>query len=238
MCGQNLPMKSWAEDDKPREKLLRNGVTALSTYELLAIILRSGNVGESVSDLAHRILSDCGNELNNLARLSVQELVQKYKGIGVAKATSIVVAMEIGRRRAREKIVLTPLITSSADVYAYMAPLLRDLDHEEFWVLFLNRSNRILGCERLSSGGMASTVIDVRVLFRKALEMKALALVVVHNHPSASLQPSRNDRAVTEKIKNVGNMLEIALHDHVIIAGDKYYSFVDEGILNTSLYTR
>lgn len=232
MCGQYIPMKSWAKDDKPREKLLQKGVASLSTNELLAIILRSGNIGESVLELSRRILSDCGNELNNLAKMSVRELVKKYKGIGVAKAAAIIVAMEIGRRRMQEEVVLTRAISSSAEAYAYIAPILRDLEHEEFWVLFLNRANRILGSECLSVGGMVSTVIDIRVLFRKALEMKATALIVAHNHPGSSLYPSEHDRSVTESIRSAGNLLDIVLHDHLIIAGNNYYSFVDEGILN------
>lgn len=232
MCGQSIPMSSWAKDDKPREKLLQKGVSALSTNELLAILLRSGKVGESVLELSRRILADCGNELNNLARLGIYELVKKYKGIGVAKAAAIVVAMEIGRRRMQEKAVQTPVISSSGQAYAYFAPLLKDLEHEEFWVIFLNRANRILGSECLSSGGMSSTVIDVRLLFRKALEIKASALIVAHNHPSTSVSPSEQDCAITEKIRSSGDLLDIVLHDHLIIAGDSYYSFVDEGTLN------
>lgn len=238
MCGQSLPMNSWAKDDKPREKLLQKGVAALSTNELLAILLRSGKVGESVLDLSRRILADCGNELNNLARLNVHELVKKYKGIGLAKAAAIVVAMEMGRRRMHEKVFVAPVISSSALAYAYLAPFLRDLEHEEFWGLFLNRANRVLGSERLSSGGMASTVIDVRVLFRRALEMKACALIIAHNHPSSSLSPSVHDRSVTEKIRSAGNLLDIVLHDHLIIGGDSYYSFVDEGILSEKQYVK
>ncbi len=232
MCGQSIPMSSWAKDDKPREKLLQKGVSALSTNELLAILLRSGKVGESVLELSRRILADCGNELNNLARLGIHELVKKYNGIGVAKAAAIVVAMEMGRRRMQEKAGEAPVISSSGQAYSYFAPLLRDLEHEEFWVVFLNRANRILGSECLSSGGMNSTVIDVRLLFRRALEIKASALIVAHNHPSASASPSGQDRAITEKIRSSGALLDIVLHDHLIIAGNDYYSFVDEGILN------
>lgn len=232
MCGQSIPMSSWAEDDKPREKLLQKGVSALSTNELLAILLRSGRVGESVLELSRRILADCGNELNKLARLSIHELVKKYNGIGVAKAAAIVVAMEMGRRRMQEEVVLASVISSSGQAYSYFAPLLKDLEHEEFWGLFLNRAGRILGCECLSSGGMSSTVIDVRLLFRKALEIKASALIVAHNHPSMSVAPSEHDRAITEKIRSSGELLDIVLYDHLIIAGDNYYSFVDEGILN------
>lgn len=232
MCGQSLPMNFWAQDDKPREKLLQKGVAALSTNELLAILLRSGKVGESVLEISRRILADCGNELGNLARLSVHELVKKYNGIGIAKAAAIVVAMEIGRRRMQEKVLQASVISSSGQAYSYFAPLLKDLEHEEFWVLFLNRANRILGSECLSSGGMTSTVIDVRVLFRKALEIKACALIVAHNHPSLSAFPSQHDRVITEKIRSAGELLDIVLHDHLIIAGDNYYSFVDEGILS------
>lgn len=238
MREQAIPMRAWAEDDKPRERLLQKGVSALSTNELLAILLRSGRAGESVSELSRRILSDCGNELSGLAKLGVHELMKKYKGIGVAKAAAVVVAMEIGRRRAYEKVAAAPVIASSAQAYAYLAPLLGDLDHEEFWVVFLNRANHVLGSERLFAGGLAGTVTDVRVLFRRALEMKAGALIVAHNHPGTSLLPSEQDRAVTENIRAAGNLLDILLYDHLIIAGNNYYSFADEGILSVSRHVK
>lgn len=231
MCGQSVPMKSWAEDDKPREKLLQKGVAALSTNELLAILLRSGKVGESVLSISRRILADCGNELNNLARLSIHELIKKYDGIGVAKAAAIVVAMEMGRRRMQEEVLQSAIISSSKQAYDFFAPLLKDLEHEEFWVVFLSRANRILGNECLSSGGMTSTITDLRMLFRRALEMKACALIVAHNHPSTLASPSPHDQVITEKIRSAGEFLDITLHDHLIIAGDNYYSFADEGTL-------
>lgn len=231
MCGQSVPMKSWAEDDKPREKLLQKGVAALSTNELLAILLRSGKVGESVLSISRRILADCGNELNNLARLSIHELIKKYDGIGVAKAAAIVVAMEMGRRRMQEEVLQSAIISSSRQAYNFFSPLLKDLEHEEFWVVFLSRANRILGNECLSSGGMTSTITDLRMLFRRALEMKACALIVAHNHPSTLASPSPHDQVITEKIRSAGEFLDITLHDHLIIAGDNYYSFADEGTL-------
>lgn len=231
MCGQYIPFKSWAKDDKPREKLMQKGVSALSTNELLAIILRSGLPGESVLELSRRIMSDCHDKLSELSNLSVRDFVKKYRGVGVAKAAGIVVALELGRRRIQERIVLSRSVCSSAEAYAYIAPVLKDLQHEEFWVIFLNRANRVLGSECLSVGGMASTVIDVRILFQKALEIRASALIIAHNHPGASLYPSEHDRAITEKIKAAGKLLDIVLHDHLIIAGDGYYSFVDEEIL-------
>lgn len=227
MSEQYLSIKSWAEDDRPREKLLQKGVAALSTNELFAILLRSGKGGESALDLARRILSDYNNDLNILARVGVLELVNKYKGIGIAKATSIIAAIEIGRRRIPE-VSPGKTVRSSTDAYAYIAPILKDLDHEEFWVIYLNISNHIKGSERLSSGGMSSTVIDVRMVFRKALDMKACAIIIVHNHPGGSLIPSEYDRAITEKIYEAGKMIDMKLFDHLIVGGNGYFSFVDE----------
>lgn len=232
MDGQYISIKDWAEDEKPREKLVKKGVGMLSTNELLAIILLSGRVGESALDLARRILSDCNNDLNLLARQSVKELKKKYKGVGIAKAAGIVVAMELGRRRAISAVDIGRSLCSSTEVYAYISPLLKDLDHEEFWVIYLNRSNRILGNEKLSSGGMTGTVIDIRILFRKALEMKACAIIIAHNHPSGSLIPSEYDKMVTAKIREAGKLLDIALHDHLVIGGDSYLSFVDENLMD------
>lgn len=231
MAKRKTFMDEWEVTDKPREKLIHKGVSTLSVTELLAVLLRSGVKGESVLQLARHILHDCDYKLNNLAKLTVKELVKKYKGIGNAKATGIIVAVELGRRRMHEAAEMARLVSSSFDAYNYIFPLLQDLEHEEFWGIFLNRANRALRCEKLSAGGMSSTVIDVRVLFRKALECKATAIVIAHNHPSASLCPSNYDKAITEKIKEGGSLLDIVLHDHIIIAGKSYYSFVDEGLL-------
>lgn len=226
-----LPMKAWAEDDQPREKLLQKGVASLSTNELLAILLRSGVGGESALDLARRILADSGNNLNALARLGVRDFMNRYNGVGIAKAASIVAAIELGNRRSLAEACIVRSVQSSRDAYGYIAPYLKDLNHEEFWCMFLNRANHIQGCERLSSGGMAGTVIDVRILFRKALDVKAHGMIIAHNHPSGTLEPSNYDVSVTHKISKAGNLLEINLLDHLIIGGTGFFSFADEGLL-------
>ncbi len=231
MLEQYIPIKHWAKDERPREKLLKHGTPALSTNELFAILLRSGQEEESALDLARRILSDCNNDLNLLARMDTRDLMNRYKGIGIAKAASIIAAIEIGRRRKLETARISPMIKSSVDVYHYMAPLIADLDHEEFWAIYLNNSNYIKGSERLSIGGMSGTVVDLRILFRKALDMKANAIIIAHNHPSGSLTPSRHDKSITEKIREAGMLLDIILHDHLIIGSDSYFSFVDAGIM-------
>ena len=232
MDRQYIPIKSWSKENRPREKLQKEGIAALSTYELLAVLLRAGRGGESALDLARRILEDCHNDLNVLARMSVRDLRTKYKGVGVAKAAAIVVAMEVGRRRAMAAVDVTQSLCSSIEVFNYISPVLKDLDHEEFWVIYLNRSNRILRSERLSSGGMTGTVIDVRILFRKALEMKSNAIIIVHNHPSGSLCPSEYDKMMTAKIREAGKLLDVVLYDHLIVGGSSYFSFVDENLIH------
>lgn len=230
MDKQELTIGQWAEEDRPREKLLHKGVAALSTNELLAILLRSGVSGQSALELARRMLADNKNDLNILARRSVRELMYSYKGIGVAKASSIVAAVELGRRRKPEKGAVST-VRCSADVYHYIGPFLEDLEHEEFWVVYLNRGNRIEGSECLFLGGMDSALIDVRVIFRNALYRKATSLVVIHNHPGGNLRPSAYDRMITRKIYDSGKILDIHLYDHLIIGRGAYFSFLDEGIL-------
>ena len=234
MTGNYIPISSWAEDDKPREKMLSKGVTALSTNELLAILIRSGSGGESALDLSRRILTDASNDLNMLARLSVSDFMNRYKGVGMAKAASIIAAMELGRRRALSTAREEPALTTSRDLYDYLQPLIGDLDHEEFWVIYLTHSNQVKGCECLSSGGMDGTVIDVRLLFRGALDMKATYIVIAHNHPGGSLVPSTYDELITRKIYEGGQLLDIKLYDHIIVGENAYYSFADEGKLNFS----
>ena len=234
MTGNYIPISSWAEDDKPREKMLSKGVTALSTNELLAILIRSGSGGESALDLSRRILTDASNDLNTLARLSVSDFMNRYKGVGMAKAASIIAAMELGRRRALSTAREEPALTTSRDLYDYLQPLIGDLDHEEFWVIYLTHSNQVKGCECLSSGGMDGTVIDVRLLFRGALDMKATYIVIAHNHPGGSLVPSIYDELITRKIYEGGQLLDIKLYDHIIVGENAYYSFADEGKLNFS----
>ncbi len=231
MDEQYLPMKSWAEDERPREKLLQKGVAALSLNELFAILLRSGVGGESALDLARRILADNNNDLNELACRGVRELVNRYKGVGVAKAAAIVAAMEIGRRRKPMEQERKSVIRFSKDAFLYIHSFIADLEHEEFWVIYLSHGNRIKGCECMSSGGMDGTVIDVRMLFRNALDIKATNIIIAHNHPGGSLIPSSYDEMITRKIYEGGNLLDIKLYDHIIVGGDSYYSFADEGLL-------
>ena len=223
MGDQYLPMNSWAADELPREKLLTKGVAALSVSELFAILLRSGVGGETALELARRILADNNNDLNQLARRSV-----------MAKATAIVAAIEIGRRRRPETKRMKSVIRFSREAYRYIRSFIEDLDHEEFWVIYLTHSNQVKGCECLSSGGMDGTVIDVRLLFRGALDMKATYIVIAHNHPGGSLVPSTYDELITRKIYEGGQLLDIKLYDHIIVGENAYYSFADEGKLNFS----
>ena len=223
MGDQYLPMNSWAADELPREKLLTKGVAALSVSELFAILLRSGVGGETALELARRILADNNNDLNQLARRSVRELINKYKGVGMAKATAIVAAIEIGRRRRPETKRMKSVIRFSREAYRYIRSFIEDLDHEEFWVIYLTHSNQVKG-----------TVIDVRLLFRGALDMKATYIVIAHNHPGGSLVPSTYDELITRKIYEGGQLLDIKLYDHIIVGENAYYSFADEGKLNFS----
>lgn len=231
MAGEYIPISSWAEDDRPREKMLTKGVASLSTNELFAILLRSGSGGESALDLARRILSDCNNDLNALARLSVTDFMGRYKGVGMAKAASIIAAIEIGRRRALAIAREEPVLNTSRDLFDYLHPLMGDLDHEEFWMITLTNACRIRSCERLFSGGIDGTTIDLRMLFRKALESKTSSIVVAHNHPSGNNQPSSQDIALTKRVKEAGKLLDIVLLDHIIVCPERYYSFADNGRL-------
>ncbi|MCP3928204.1 MAG: JAB domain-containing protein [Bacteroidetes bacterium] len=225
----NLSIKSWSEEDRPREKLLKIGKHNLSDAELLAILLGSGSVNESAVSLAKRILQSVENNLHELGKASIPDL-KKFKGIGEAKAITIVAALEIGRRRQLSDIKERPKIQSSHDAYNVIAPLLMDLGHEEFWILLLNRNNRVTGRERISMGGTAGTVVDAKVIFRKALEGKASSIILLHNHPSGNLQPSKADIDITKKLKNAGTTIDISVLDHLIISEKGYYSFADEGV--------
>lgn len=231
MDEQYLPMKSWAKDEQPREKLFQRGAATLSLNELFAILLRSGVDGESALELSRRILADHQNDLNQLARCGIRELINRYKGIGMAKAAAIVAAMEIGRRRKPEEAEQKSVVRFSEDAYHYIKSFIADLEHEEFWVIYLTHGNRIKGCECLSSGGIDGTVIDVRMLFRSALDIKASNLIIAHNHPGGTLRPSSYDEMITRKIFDGGNLLDIRLYDHIIVGMNGYYSFADEGKL-------
>lgn len=228
--NEKLTIKTWAEEDRPREKLLLKGKRALSDAELMAIIIGSGNATESAVDLSKRILAGAGNNLNQLGKLTVPDLM-KYKGIGEAKAISIVAALELGARRQVSEVVKLDQITSSRDAYEILKPLLADLPKEEFWVLFLNRSNKVMVKDQVSSGGVNGTVADPRIIFKKALEHLASGIILAHNHPSGTLRPSREDDAMTKKLVEAGRMLEIPILDHLIITDGGYFSYADEGRL-------
>lgn len=227
---KNLPITLWAEDDRPREKLLLKGVSALSDAELIAILIGSGNREESAVDLCKRILNTQQNNLNKLARLSVVEL-QKFKGIGEAKAISIVAALELGKRRRLEDALKVTQIKGSHTAFEILQPLIGDLTYEEFWVLYLNQSNILLNKQLLAKGGITSTLVDVRLILKKALEYSAVGIVLAHNHPSGKLTPSDSDRNLTKKIKDAAQLMDIKIIDHIIVTEKSYFSFADEGMI-------
>jgi DNA repair protein RadC len=224
------PVKDWAEGDRPREKLLNKGKTALSDAELLAILMNTGSRNETVVDLAKRILASVNNDLVALSRLSTRDLTQ-FKGVGEAKAVTLAAALELGRRRRESEATQKIKISSSKDAFEYLAPVLSDLSHEEFWILLLNRANKVMGKHRVGTGGFTGTVADPRIIFKTALEHSAVALILSHNHPSGNLKPSAEDLNLTKKLKEAGKFLDIPILDHLIIGETSYYSFADEGLL-------
>ena len=227
---EKLTIKSWALDDRPREKLLAKGKIALSDAELIAILIGSGNRQESAVALSKRILKEVNGNINELAKLSVKKLTV-FKGIGDAKAISIITALELGKRRQLEAALEKPKIASSKDVANLMQPILGDLEHEEFWVLFLNNSNKVVAKSQISKGGLTATIVDIRLVFKSALELASVGIIVCHNHPSGKLQPSGADKQLTQKIKEAGTILDIKLLDHLIITEKAYFSFADENLL-------
>lgn len=229
MESSNFPITHWSEDDKPREKLMLKGKSALSDAELIAILIGSGSRNESAVELSKRILAGVNNNLNLLGKLSIAQLTQ-YKGIGEAKAISIIAALELGRRRRSEVAVDLVKITSSKAIFELMQPIIGELPHEEFWIVYLNNSNKVLSKSQLSKGGITGTLVDVRIVFKLALEIGATALILCHNHPSGTLVPSEADKQITKKLKLAGDSLEVKVLDHLIITEVNYFSFVDEGI--------
>lgn len=227
---KRISIKSWAEEDRPREKLLSKGRHHLSEAELLAIILGSGNEKESAVELSKRILQSCGNHLDKLGKLEVSDLT-RFHGVGPAKAVGIVAALELGRRRKRFRPRVATRITASTDVYKEMLPYLEDLKHEEFWMMSLNRANRIISNRRISSGGLSGTVADPRMIYKSALEQLATSVIFTHNHPSGNTKPSQADIELTKKLVIAGEILEIVVLDHVIITDRGFFSFADEGML-------
>lgn len=223
------PINQWAEDDRPREKFLLKGKSSLSDSELLAILIGSGSRNESAVQLCQRILYSANNNLSQLGKLSIKQLTE-FKGIGEAKAISIAAALELGRRRRAEDAVELEKINSSRSVFEIMQPIIGELPHEEFWVLYLNNSNKVIHKAQLSKGGITGTVVDSRIIFKTALEYNATSLILTHNHPSGKLLASNADREITKKIKLAGQQLDIIVIDHIIITETGFYSFNDEGI--------
>ncbi len=225
-----MSLKFLAEDDRPREKFLLKGKDALSDAELLAIIMGSGSRDESAVELGQKILATVSNNWHQLSLLSIADLM-KFRGVGEAKAISIASALEIGRRRAAQEVPEKIQIAQSADIFKVLQPFLGDLQTEEFWAIFLNQSNKILTKAKLSSGGISQSVVDIRVLFKMALENFATAIIVAHNHPSGNLKPSQEDLKITKQIAEAGALLKIQLLDHLIISQNSYLSFADECLL-------
>jgi DNA repair protein radc len=223
-------IKNWAEDERPREKLLLKSPAALSDAELLAILISSGTKEKSALDLAREILALANNNLQELGRLGVKEL-QKPKGIGEARAITIAAALELGRRRQTAEGLQRPTIGSSEDAAAIITPLLQDLNHEAFCVVYLNHANRVLRHELVSTGGITGTVADIRIILKNALLHNANKLIVAHNHPSGNPQPSGADKELTRKMKEAAALMDIQLLDHLIIAGSGYTSLADEGLI-------
>jgi DNA repair protein RadC len=226
----SLKITDWAAEDRPREKLIQKGTASLSDAELLAILISSGTKERSAVDLGRELLSLANNNLNTLGKLSISELM-KLHGIGVARAVTIAAALELGRRRKFVEVPDMPQIKCSKDVFDLFQPLLSDLPYEEFWILFLNRSNKVTNRMKLSQGGISGTVTDVRMIMKKAIEYLASGIIVCHNHPSGNLTPSESDTRITLKIKETGNIMDIQLLDHLIVSEKDYYSFADNGLL-------
>jgi DNA repair protein RadC len=228
---KKLNIKDWAVEDRPREKLLAKGARSLSDAELIAILIGSGNLEETAVELSRRILSATDNNLNELGRKNI-DFLKKFNGIGEAKAVSIVAALELGKRRKEAGVFTNNKITGSKDAADFFFPLLGDLNHEEFWVMLLNRGNKIIDTFMISQGGISGTVIDVRLILKTALEKTASSIILCHNHPSGTMQASDADLKITAKIKNAAEIMDITVLDHIIIGQHTYLSFADEGMLN------
>jgi len=230
MLPKSFSIKNWSQDDRPHEKLRDKGSRVLSDAELLAILIGSGTVQESAVELSKRILSSVGHNLQNLGKLSIAQLLN-FKGIGEAKAIKIKAAMELSRRRRESNPTQLDKINTSLSAFEIMQPLLGHLSHEEFWMLYLNRSNKIVAKTQLSKGGMTSTIVDVRIILKQALEHSATAILLAHNHPSGMLKPSVSDKQLTQKLKLASESLDIKVLDHIIVTEKSYFSFADESLL-------
>ncbi|MCC6721686.1 MAG: DNA repair protein RadC [Bacteroidia bacterium] len=225
----NKPIPEWADDEKPREKLILKGKSSLSNSELLGILISTGTKTKSAIDLGRELLELAQNDLNQLARFNVNEIV-KIKGFGTAKAITIIAAIELGSRRKHYEAIKKK-VNSSKQAYEILEPIISDNKYEEFWVLLLNRANYLISCRQISEGGISGTVVDLRKIFKIAIEENACSLILAHNHPSGNIQPSDADKNITKKIKESGLIVDIPIVDHLIVANNNYYSFADEGIL-------
>jgi len=224
-----LNINQWAEEDRPRERMMRLGAASLSNAELLAILIGSGSTDESAVDLMKRLLADCNNNLNTLGKMTVQDLTRdRYKGLGPAKAVAILAACELGKRRQAEHAEQRQRLNSSAAIYEFMLPKMQDLAEEEAWVLLMNQNCKLIKAERLSHGGITETAVDVRLIMKSALLANATVLVLCHNHPSGNAQPSREDDLLTKRVKDACGFLRLHLLDHIIITDGSYYSYSDE----------
>ena len=223
-------IKSWAEEDRPREKMLAKGKEALSNAELIAILIGSGNNKETAVDLSKRILHDSKDNLIELSRLTINDLM-KYNGIGEAKAVTIAAALELGRRRRYSEALEKPSIKNSQIAYECFYAHLSDLDHEQFWIMLLNNANKVIRLEKIGVGGMTGTTADPKKIFKYALENNAASVMLCHNHPSGNIFPSNADKQITNNLVKAGQLLEIKILDHIIIGNDNYFSFADEGLL-------
>jgi len=226
---KNLTIREWSEEDRPREKMLKKGSAALSDAELLAILIASGSRNESAVELARRIMASCHNNINELAKLSIPELCKNFKGIGQAKAITIMAALEIGKRRKTSDVIKRKKVTSSGDLFNLFEPYMLDLHHEEFWVALLDGANQVIEVRMLTQGGSNQTIVDVPMILKSALDKKAASLAVAHNHPSGQRYPSNDDDRVTKRIKAGCEAVGIRFLDHLVIAEGKYYSYCDEG---------
>lgn len=227
---KRLNIKSWAEEDRPREKFANKGKSSLSDAELIAILLGSGNREETAVELGKRILGSVNHNLNALGKLDLHEL-KKFKGVGEAKAISIAAALELGRRRKSGELGKRRKISSSQDAYLEIVEVLSDLPHEEFWVILLNRANQVLAKKNISKGGVSGTVADAKLIFKPAIELLASSLILCHNHPSGNLSASQADISLTKKLLQAGKTLDLTILDHIVVGNNAYLSFADEGLL-------
>jgi DNA repair protein RadC len=226
----HIPIKNWAEEDRPREKLQLKGKNALSDAELIAILLRNGNRKESALDLAKNLLNKAGDNLIEVSRMTISDFMD-FKGIGKVKAVTLIAALELGKRRNESQVMSRKKIASSHDAFVIFQSTMGDQAYESFWIILLNKANKVIGKCNISEGGVSGTVVDPKKIYKMALDQHASSIILGHNHPSGNIQPSEADQKITKKIKDAGFMLDVAVLDHIIIGDDRYYSFADEGSL-------